>query len=152
MLTPCPPPRQRAGISTPSYLWSFVGVGCLPEKWRAQEEVRTKGALEQSPWVGTPRKTAKAQTDLPWLIVVRPLPGTLGQEARGGTGQGIYHLARQGPPLAWPSWGWGAELMSNARLRNLWVGSGCSGQVSGAGLRGRGTSLGPLARSAEPGQ
>lgn len=72
----------------------------------------TKGALEQ---VVTHRKAAKTQTDLPWWTAVRTLPARLGREARGGARQSIYHLARRGggqgaPPLAWPPWGWGAEL------------------------------------------
>lgn len=70
----------------------------------------TKEVLEKSPWVSTHRETEKAQTDLPWLMVVRPLPGRLGQEAQGGAGQSIYHLARQGPPLAWPGLPGGGEL------------------------------------------
>lgn len=36
------PLRLRAGISAPAYLWSFVVVGCLAEKGKAQGEVMTK--------------------------------------------------------------------------------------------------------------
>lgn len=54
----------------------------------------TKGDLEQSPRVSTHRETAKARTDLPWLMVIRPLPGVLGQEAWEADGQNIYHPAR----------------------------------------------------------
>lgn len=34
---------------------------------------------------------------------------SLGQDVPGSAGQSIYHLARQGPPLALPSQGVGAE-------------------------------------------